>query len=78
MGETPQYDNELFQQRPQNENEPQLRPTFGLTFVPPRPNKEIFKQSIAYSGPIIWKSLRATSRSVDNINKFHLNFIKWT
>ena len=77
-GETPQYVNELFQQRPQNENEPQLRSTSGLTFVPSRPNKEIFKQSITYSGPIIWNSLPTTLRSVDNINKFHSNFIKWT
>ena len=77
-GETPQYVNELFQQRPQNENEPQLRSTSGLTFVPPRPNKEIFKQSITYSGPIIWNSLPTTLRSVDNKNKFHSNFIKWT
>ena len=50
-GETPQNVNELFQQRPQNENEPQLRSTSGLIFVPPRPNKEILNKVLHVQDP---------------------------
>ena len=45
-GDVPQYSNEMFQERTPNENEPQLRSTSRQTFIPPIPNKEIFKQSI--------------------------------
>ena len=77
-GDVPQYINDMFQERTPNENEPQWRSTSGQTFIPPRPNKEIFKQSIAYSGPIIWNSLPTSLRSVDNIKKIHSQFIIWT
>ena len=76
-GDVPQHNNEIFQES-SIENEPQLRSTSGQTFIPPRPDKEIFKQSIAYSGPIILNSLPISLRSVDNINKHNPQFIKWT
>ena len=66
-GDVPQYINEMFQERTPNEIEPQLRSTSGHTFIPPRPIKEIFKLSIAYSGHIIWNSLPTSLKSVDNI-----------
>ncbi|MCG7879038.1 MAG: reverse transcriptase family protein [Candidatus Thiodiazotropha endolucinida] len=77
IGEIPQYVNEMFQKKQINENEPQLRSASGQTFITPKPNKEIFKQSIAYSGPIIWNCLPPNLRSVENINIFHSHFIKW-
>ena len=42
-----------------------------------RPYKEIFKQSITYSGPIIWNSLPSGLKSIDKTDTFHSNFIKW-
>ena len=73
----PPYINELFHERIPNENLPTLRSLSGHSFVTPRPHKEIFKQSLAYSGPIIWNSLPSSLKSLDSTNKFHSAFIKW-
>lgn len=75
--ETPQYVNELFHERILNEDAPVLRSASAHTFIAPRPNKEIFKQSITYSGPIIWNSLPNHLKSLNSIDSFHSNFIKW-
>lgn len=77
-GEVPQYVNEMFQQKTLTNNAPQLRSNIGQTFVPPRPSKEIFKQSITYSGPIIWNTLPNKLRAADSMNQFHNHYIKWT
>ena len=75
--ETPQYVNEMFIHRIISDNVPVLRSTSMHTFVPPRPNKEIYKQSVAYSGPIIWNSLPEKLKTLKTIDAFHSNFIKW-
>ncbi|MCU7801469.1 MAG: hypothetical protein KZQ70_15395, partial [gamma proteobacterium symbiont of Lucinoma myriamae] len=75
--ETPQYVNELFHQRILNNEAPILRSASAHTYIPPRPNKEIFKQSVTYSGPIIWNSLPDNLKSLNSIDTFHSNFIKW-
>ena len=49
--ECPPFINELFHERIPNENLPTLRSLSEHSFVTPRPHKEIFKQSLAYSGP---------------------------
>ena len=77
LGECPAYISELFQERVPNENIPTLRSTSGHSFITPRPYKEIFKQSITYSGPIIWNSLPSGLKSIDKTDTFHSNFIKW-
>ena len=78
LGECPAYISELFQERLPNENIPTLRSSSsGHLFITPRPYKEIFKQSIAYSRPIIWNSLPSGLKSIDKTDTFHSNFIKW-
>ena len=74
---TPPYINEMFHLRNQNESLPLLRSTASSNFIPPRPRKEIFKQSIMYSGPIIWNSLPPELKSLNTVNSFHNFFIKW-
>ena len=69
--------NELFQERALNENVPTLRSSSEYSFITPRPYKEMFKQSITYSGPIIWNSLPLGLKSLDSIEKFHSSLIKW-
>lgn len=73
----PEYINEMFHQRTEQENLPLLRSSVSQNFIPPRPNREIFKQSVAYSGPIIWNSLPESLKSCSTVNSFHCNFIKW-
>jgi hypothetical protein len=76
--ETPQYVNEMFEPRMTNDNVPVLRSASAYTFfIPPRPNKEIYKQSITYSGPIVWNSLPDKLKTLNTVDAFHTNFIKW-
>ena len=35
------------------------------------------KQSLIYSGPIVWNSLPATLKIVNSVSFFHNHFIKW-
>ena len=74
--ETPQYINEMFNQRITDENTTFLRPSVSSNFIPPRPKREIFKQSIIYSGPIVWNSLPAQLKNLNSISSFHNHFIK--
>ena len=74
-GSCPPYISDLFQEQVLNENAPTLRSLTRYTFITPRPYKEIFKKSITYSGPIIWKSLPFDLQSLDSTDKFHSNFI---
>ena len=55
---TPSYISEMFSLRPMKETVQSLRSVNTSTFHIPRPQKEIFKQSLIYSGPIIWTNLR--------------------
>ena len=78
LGECPAYISELFQESVPNENIPTLRSSSGYLFITPRPYKEIFKQSITYSGPIFWNSFYYSGlKSIDKTATFHSNFIKW-
>ena len=45
----PSYVNEMFSFRPLNETLQPLRSTGALDFYTPRPQKEMFKQSLIYS-----------------------------
>ena len=75
--ETPLYINEMFNLRAVNENLPVLRSSVSSNFTTPRPNREIFKQSITYSGPIVWNSLPSELKNLDTVNSFHNYLIKW-
>ena len=75
--ETPPYINDMFNHRIFDENMPLLRSAISSNFIPPRPKKEIFKQSLIYSGPIVWNSLPATLKNVNSVSSFHNHFIKW-
>ena len=54
---TPTYISENYVQRNEMEMSIQLRSTAAGCFVPPRPKREYFKQSMRYSGRLIWNSL---------------------
>ena len=58
---TPSYINAMFTFRPINE-----------TLL-----KEIFKQSLIYSGPVIWNNLPNWLKNSDSVDSFHKQCIKW-
>ena len=54
---TPEYINEMSHTRPLNNTLQSLRSSTTINYVLPRPHKELFKQSLIYSGPLIWNIL---------------------
>ena len=75
--ETPKYIQEMLNQRILDDTMPLLRSTMSSYFIPPRPKKEIFKQSFIYSGPLIWNSLPTNLENLSSLSSFHNNFVKW-
>ena len=73
----PSYVNEMFSFRPFNETLQSLRSTGTLDFYTPRPQKEIFKQSLIYSGPVIWNNLPDCLKFFETVDSFHRHCIKW-
>ena len=71
------YINEMFHLRPLNNTLQSLRSSAAINYVLPRPNKELFKQSLIYSGPLIWNNLPDTLKQLGTINSFHRHCIKW-
>ena len=74
---TPKYINEMFHLRPLNNTLQSLRSSATTNYVLPRPHKELFKQSLIYSGPLIWNNLPDDLRQLGTIDTFHKNCIKW-
>ena len=74
---TPKYINEMFHLRPLNDTLQSLRSSGTINYVLPKPNKELFKQSLIYSGPLIWNNLPDKLKHLETINSFHKNCIKW-
>ena len=74
---TPQYINEMFQLRPLNDTLQSLRSSGTINYVLPKPNKELFKQSMIYSGPMIWNNLPDKLKHLKTIDSFYKNCIKW-
>ena len=71
---TPSYINDMFTRRTTNLA---LRSSTSINYIPPKPNKEIFKRIMSYSGPLIWNSLPAEIRQAESISSFHLRCINW-
>ena len=53
----PPYICDLFQRRSDSIMNTTLRSVSDENFVTPRPNLSIFKESLSYSGPVIWNSI---------------------
>ena len=71
------YVNQMFSFPPFNETLQSLRSTGAVEFYTPRPQKEIFKQSLIYSGPVIWNNLPDCLKNLETVDSFHRNCIKW-
>ena len=73
----PSYVSQMFSFRPFNETLQSLRSTGALDFYTPKPKKEIFKQSLIYSGPVIWNNLPDCLKNLETVDSFHRHCIKW-
>lgn len=80
-GNTPEYINTMFHKRwqvNQDGNESySLRSIAAENFVFPRPNIELYKNSLAYSGPFIWNCLPHNVKSAPSLESFHARCLKW-
>ncbi|MCG8034833.1 MAG: hypothetical protein JAZ03_22035 [Candidatus Thiodiazotropha taylori] len=76
-GLAPTYISEHFELRQATENIPSLRSSTSGCFIPPKPKKELFKQSMRYSGCLIWNSLPDNIKQSQSVESFHRKCIKW-
>ena len=54
-----------------------LRSVSGENFVIPRPNLSIFKESLSYSGPVIWNSIPLEIKNFSSLNCLAENVLQW-
>ena len=73
--------NAMFSKRQQtfcDGNESQfLRSMSTDNFILPKPNKELFKNSLAYSGPVVWNCLTKEIKMATSSEAFHSRCVKW-
>ena len=74
----PSYVNQMFSFLPFNEMLQSLRSTGALDFYTPKPHKKIFKQSLIYSGPVIWNNLTDCLKNLETVDSFHRHCINST
>ena len=75
----PKYLIDLFQIRNTyaNSTTSNLRSVSNRHFFIPKPNINLFKNSISYSGTIIWNSIPLEIKNADSINSFVNRCVAW-
>ena len=76
-GLTPTYVSENFSTQSNLNTSVILRSTAARCFVPPKPRTECFKQSMRYSGCLIWNSLPDEVKNAQTQEAFHKRCLKW-
>ena len=79
-GITPDYINSTFSKRqlnPTGNESYSLRSVSADNFILPKPRTELFKNSLAFSGPMIWNCLPNNVKCAPSIDSFHKGCIKW-
>ena len=66
----PTYVCDLFQRRSDSIMNTTLKSVSDENFVTPRPNLSIFKESLSYSGPVIWNSIPLEIKNFSSLNYF--------
>lgn len=78
---TPDYINDIFSRRQQLNLDGTemhvLRSMAADNFILPKPKTELYKGSMAFSGPIIWGSLPTQVKNAPSVESFHSRCIKW-
>ena len=73
----PAYISENFTLRNNDNTNIQLRSSSAGCFIPPKPRTECFKQSLRYSGCLIWNSLPEEVKNAQTISTFHNRCLRW-
>ena len=73
----PAYISENFTLRNNENTNIQLRSSSAGCFIPPKPRTECFKQSLKYSGCLIWNSLPEEVKNAQTISTFHNRCLRW-
>ena len=73
----PAYISENFTLRNNENTNIQLRSSSAGCFIPPKPRTECFKQSLRYSGCLIWNSLPEEVKNAQTISTFHNRCLRW-
>ena len=76
-GIAPAYISENFELRNERDMSINLRSAPSGCYVPPLPKKECFKQSMRYSGCLIWNSLPTHVKGAETPETFHSRCLKW-
>ncbi len=75
---TPLYIKDLFKKRNQgDETMPFLRSTASNNFLLPKPNIELYRNSLSFSGPVIWNCLPMYVKASTSTDIFHKTCVKW-
>lgn len=78
---TPVYLSDMFSKRQQVDhdgNELQiLRSVAADNFVLPKPRTELYKSSLAFSGPVIWNCIDNNVKSAPSVESFHTRCLNW-
>lgn len=73
----PGYISENFTLRNDVNTSIRLRSSSAGCFIPPKPRTEYFKQSLRYSGCLVWNSLPIEVKTAQTIDTFHNRCLKW-
>ena len=74
----PLYINEIFNRRPSDDvTVPVLRSTTNNHYLLPQPKTELYRNSLAFTGPIIWNCLPQHIKNVSSIEAFQRSCIQW-
>ena len=77
-GAIPSYIKDLFQKRnTDNESMPVLRSVTSNNFLLPKPNINLYRNSISFNGPVIWNCLPTNVKRAPSIDIFHKACIAW-
>ena len=73
----PQYIRDIFQLRADTLTNNSLRSVSNNNFTIPMPRTSLFKDSLSYSGPVIWNAIPSDVKNASAINDFTLKMITW-
>ena len=77
----PIYLTELFQMRGNdsylNNSHLNLRSTSNKNFLIPKPKISLFKNSLSYSGALVWNSIPLWIKKSSTIESFTINSLQW-
>ena len=76
-GLVPQYISEMFKRRSEIAQNTSLRSITNENFTIPKPSLALYKESISYSGPVVWNSIPNEIKHSLSISSFSDNVKRW-